>query len=140
MREVAHVAVAEDDPDMRGLVTAALRRDGYSVVDFADGAGLSSEVVEPSNGPIDLIVSDINMPLITGLAILRSLRESRSTLPVVLMTAFGDESLRREATQLGAVLFNKPFKLDELRSVVRALLESKRNCSSDRRSDAKLEP
>ena len=139
MREVAHVAVAEDDPDMRGLVTDALRRDGYSVVDFADGAGLNGAVVERANGPIDLIVSDINMPLMTGLAILRSLRESRSTLPVVLMTAFGDESLRREATRLGAVLFNKPFKIDELRSVVRRLLEQKRNSSSDRRSDAKLE-
>jgi DNA-binding response OmpR family regulator len=140
MRAVAHVAVAEDDPDMRGLVAEALRRDGYVVDDFADGGGLSSEVSEPSNGPIDLIVSDIHMPGVTGLAVLRALRESSSTfnLPVVLMTAFGDEPLRREATRLGAVLFNKPFELAELRRVVRSLLEKRASRSSDGQSDAKL--
>jgi DNA-binding response OmpR family regulator len=126
MGQVAHVAVAEDDPDMRGLVANALRRDGYQVVELEDGAGLRSEVAEPSSGPIDLIVSDIQMPVVNGLTVLRGLRESRSTVPVVLMTAFGDDSVRKEAVRLGAVVFSKPFKLDELRSTVRTLLEEAR--------------
>jgi DNA-binding response OmpR family regulator len=130
--------VAEDEPDIRELVAEALRRDGYIVDDFADGAGLSSEVNQPSTGPIDLIVSDIHMPVVTGLAVLRALRESSSTLPVVLMTAFGDELLRREASRLGAVLFSKPFELAELRSVVRALLAKRASHSSEEQTDAKL--
>jgi DNA-binding response OmpR family regulator len=124
--QVARVAVAEDDPDMRGLVADALRRDGYRVVEIADGSRLRREVAELSNGGVDLIVSDIRMPIVSGLEILRALREARSTIPVVLMTAFGDESTRREAVRLGAVVFSKPFKLDELRGVVRALLEGAR--------------
>lgn len=147
MRRVARVAVAEDDPDMRGLVADALRRDGYRIVDFADGAELSHEVVEPTGEPLDLIVSDIHMPLVTGLAVLRGLRESRSRVPVVLMTGFGDESVRAEAARLDAVLFDKPFRLEDLRSVVRRLLEDAGDAappsstvSSERRSDAKLAP
>jgi DNA-binding response OmpR family regulator len=66
------------------------------------------------------------MPFVDGLEVLRGLREARSTIPVVLMTAFGDESTRREAVQLGAIVFSKPFKLEELRGVVRALLEGAR--------------
>jgi DNA-binding response OmpR family regulator len=123
----ARVAVAEDDADMRALVADALRRDGYRVVELADGADLQSEVIgAASDGSVDLIVTDIRMPLVSGLEILRGLRESRSTIPVVLMTAFGDESTRREAVHLGAVVFSKPFKLDDLRRVVRALLDGAR--------------
>jgi DNA-binding response OmpR family regulator len=123
---------------MRGLVTEALRRDGYQVDDFADGADLSSEVSEPSTSPFDLIVSDVHMPYVTGLAVLRALRESSSNLPFVLMTAYGDDRLRREVSDLGAVLFNKPFEIAELRDVVRGLLERRASLSSAEQTDAKL--
>jgi two-component system response regulator PilR (NtrC family) len=126
MRGAARVAVAEDDPDMRRLVADALRRDGHSVVEVEDGARLQIEVAQVSSDAVDLIVSDIRMPLVTGLEILRNLREQRSKIPFVLMTAFGDEATRREAVQLGAIVFSKPFKLDELRGVVRALIEGTR--------------
>jgi DNA-binding response OmpR family regulator len=126
MREVARVALAEDDPDMRGLVADALRGDGYVVIEVADGADLKRELSELPNGKVDLIVSDIRIPLVTGLEILRSLREAQSNIPVVLMTAFGDEATRREAVRLGAIVFSKPFKLDQFRGVVRALLDGAR--------------
>jgi DNA-binding response OmpR family regulator len=126
MREVARVAVAEDDPDMRGLVGDALRRDGYTVIELADGADLKRELSERSEGPVDLVVSDIRIPLVTGLEILRSLRAARSAIPVVLMTAFGDEATRSEAVRLGAIVFSKPFKLEDLRGAVRALLAGAR--------------
>ena len=111
---------------MRGLVADALRKDGHSVVEIADGAALHDAVVEPCGRRIDLVVSDICMPIVTGLAVLRSLREAGSELPVVLMTGFGDDSLRREAAMLGAVLFDKPFKLAVLRAAVLALLDGSR--------------
>ena len=126
MQRAARVAVAEDNPDMRRLVADALRRDGYSVVELEDGARLQIEVAQLSSEAVDLIVSDVRMPLVTGLEILRDLRKLGSKTPFVLMTAFGDEATRREAVQLGAIVFSKPFKLDELRSVVRALIEGAR--------------
>jgi DNA-binding response OmpR family regulator len=125
MRVQPRVAVAEDDADMRGLVADVLRKDGYSVVELADGRGLRSELDEPSDGPLDLIVADVRMPIVSGIAVLRALREAGDARPVVLMTAFADESVRSQAALLGAILFNKPFRLDDLRGAVRALLARK---------------
>jgi DNA-binding response OmpR family regulator len=123
----AHVAVAEDDAEMRRLVAEALRRDGHDVVELADGGRLLVRLGAQyrAHGPaaaLDLVVTDIRMPVVTGLAIVRSLREAHNDVPVVLMTAFGDERTREEARSLGAVLLDKPFKLDELRRTVAGLL------------------
>ena len=115
------VAIAEDNTDMREMIAEALRKDGHNVVEVGDGAALRRELDEH---PLDLVISDICMPIVTGLAVLRSLRASGSPLPVVLMTAFSDASVREEAVTLGAVLFDKPFKLDALRTVVRTLLDT----------------
>ncbi len=122
MRVPSRVAVAEDDPDMRGLIADALRRDGHAVLEFENGAALQRAMQQTSDGPLDLVVSDVRMPLVSGLTVLRSARQAGSRVPFVLMTAFGDEGVRREAATLCAVLFNKPFKLDEIRRAVGALL------------------
>ncbi len=124
MRVAWRTAVADDDPDMRGLIADALRKDGHSVVELEDGAALRREVEGRSDPPLDLIVSDVRMPIVTGLAVLRTLRASGSTLPVILMTAFGDDAVQREAAALRALLFNKPFKVADLRVAVRSLLGS----------------
>lgn len=124
----ARIAVAEDDREMRSLVSEGLRRDGHDVTEIADGASLLVRIArqyrikEPAER-LDLVVSDIRMPVIGGLAILKGLRDAHCTTPVILMTAFGDEATRREAETLGAVLFDKPFKLGVLRQAVRNLLE-----------------
>jgi DNA-binding response OmpR family regulator len=124
----ACVVVAEDDSEMRSLVAESLRRDAHEVIEVADGArllvriGRQYRVYEPERR-IDLIVTDLRMPVVTGLAILRGLRAASCTTPVILMTAFGDEQVRREAAELGAVLLDKPFAMTELRGIARELLE-----------------
>jgi CheY-like chemotaxis protein len=71
----------------------------------------------------DLIVSDICMPGMTGLEVLARVRASSIHLPVVLITAFGDEQTRNRAAALGGtVLFSKPFDMDDLRTAVMFLL------------------
>lgn len=116
----ACIAVAEDDEDMRTLVAEAFRRDGQRVIEFANGLQLLMRLAhgyrrcEP-HPHIDLIVSDVRMPTMTGLEILRGLREGRCTTPVILMTAFGDPGMRREAQSLGATLLDKPLAIDDLR-------------------------
>jgi DNA-binding response OmpR family regulator len=121
------VLVAEDDPDMRHLVVEAMRKDGYIVAEAPDGGRMLVTLArefDPRTGaqPTDLVVSDIRMPVCNGLQILEQLRAARWRIPVVLMTAFGDASTRERARSLGAVLFDKPFDLDDLRTAVAALL------------------
>jgi len=127
VKQAARIVVAEDDAQMRRVVAEALRADGHHVIELVDGAQLLIRIArqyrrsEPAEN-IDLIVSDIRMPVITGLAILRGLRDAHCKTPVILMTAFGDEPTRRAAEELGAYLFDKPFKMSQLRTVVRAML------------------
>jgi CheY-like chemotaxis protein len=125
------ILVAEDDAEMRRLVTDALREDGYEVVELADGGRLLVDIAarlkaapEGDYEDIDLIVSDIRMPICTGLQILEALRQAHWRTPVILMTAFGDKATRRQAESLRAVLFDKPFDLDDLRTAVANLLPS----------------
>ncbi len=121
------VAVAEDDEDMRTIVADALRRDGHDVITLRNGAELLIRIarqfrrLEPAD-PLDLLVSDLRMPVITGLEILRGVRNAHLRMPVILMTAFGDALTRREVESLDAVLLDKPLSLGALRSEVLRLL------------------
>jgi DNA-binding response OmpR family regulator len=119
------VLVAEDDHEMRRLVADALRRDGYDVDELADGGRLLVRIALGRAEPdlaVALIVSDIRMPGCSGLDVLQGLRDEDWRMPVILMTAFGDDEVRERATGLGATLFDKPFALGDLRAAVRALL------------------
>jgi len=110
---------------MRTLVVEALRRDGYEVTDVADGGQLLAWI--QASGPVprfDLIVSDIRLPHCSGLSVLATVRRAQWALPVVLMTAFSDPETRRLVESLGAILFDKPFALDDLRTAVANLLPS----------------
>ena len=119
------VLVAEDDVEMRRLLVEALRADGYDVREAADGGRLLVEITAQYAHPeleVDLIVSDIRMPVCTGLEILRGLRTAHWLTPVILMTAFGDDDTRADAESLGAILFDKPFAIDDLRTAVMNLV------------------
>ena len=70
------------------------------------------------------IVSDIRLPHCSGLSVLATVRRAQWALPVVLMTAFSDPETRRLVESLGAILFDKPFALDDLRTAVANLLPS----------------
>ena len=118
----ATVLVADDDEDLRALVVATLRADGYTVLEARDGVELLDHLVRavdvPSERP-DVVVTDVRMPNLSGLGVLESLRRAHMALPVVVMTVFADESVRTMARRLGAVgLLKKPFDFDDLRTAV----------------------
>ena len=122
------VLVADDDVEMRRLVAESLRKDDYDVVEESDGGRLLVRIAAihalgETSDPVDLIVSDIRMPVCSGRDILKGLRDAHWETPVVLMTAFGDDETRARAEKLGALLFDKPFYMSTLRIVVRDLLE-----------------
>ena len=132
------VLLAEDDPEMRELVAAKLRLDGHDVVAVPDGGRLlvriaNAYVGEHAHDAFALIVSDIRMPVCSGLSILEGLRKAHWSTPVILMTAFGDEATRARAATLDAVLFDKPFDVDDLRTAALYLLD-RADCASQRSS------
>ena len=118
----AHVLLAEDDRELRRLLAAKLRKEGYVVKEAGTGFELLEHLgaVTLRNQAFDLIVTDIRMPGLTGLSVVEGLRNgfkpgSRGT-PVILITAFGDEETHAEAKRLGTVIFDKPFDLDDFRT------------------------
>lgn len=126
-RERAYrVVVAEDDPEMRGLLASALRGDGYTVVEVDSGLALIDAVRIAHAKPesVDLLVSDIRMPGATGLEVAQTVRRLGWSIPVLLVTAFGDEETLNRAVAGGATMvISKPLDLDDLRIAVRHLLE-----------------
>jgi len=118
-----HILLAEDDPAMRELVATALCRDGYDVSEVPDGGRLLTRIAGTyltgtADLAYDLVISDIRMPVCDGLKMLEGLRKAEWSLPVILMTAFGDASTHSRAEALGAALFDKPFDIDDLRTAV----------------------
>jgi len=123
----ARIIVAEDDFEMRRLVADCLRKEGYEVHEVADGAELllrieDSFFLRSAPAPVDLVVTDIRMPVYTGLELVKAMREAGLTMPAIIMTAFGTTETREQAEALNAVLLDKPFKLEELRTLVQRLL------------------
>ncbi len=117
-----NILIADDDDDMRALMATTLRNDGYSVVEASDGAQLL-EILRDAMDDVrvrpDILVTDIKMPRLSGLGVLQALRRARVRMPVILVTAFSDESMHTVAKRLGAVgVLQKPFDVDDLRTVV----------------------
>ena len=119
------VLVAEDDQAMRNLLVEQLRKRGYDVIEAANGIEVLEILTKslPGENAIDLIVSDIRMPGVTGLEILAGLRSSQWSTRVILITAFGDARTHAEAARLGVLrVFDKPFKLADLIATVAGVL------------------
>jgi len=126
------VLLAEDDVDVRRLVTTALRKDGWSVVEARDGVDLLEQIgsallfgnLRGEMAPVGLVISDVKMPGHDGLEVLAHLRRSEIDVAVVLMTAYPDDVTRGRAESLGVEAFlPKPFDIDHLRDVVRDILQ-----------------
>ena len=117
----AHLLVVEDDGEMRNLVARLLREGGFRVSTARDGREMW-EVVESPAGAPDLVLLDVMLPGASGLDLLRRLRE-RGRLPVMMLTARGEEMDRVLGLELGADDYvAKPFAPRELVARVRALL------------------
>jgi len=123
------VLLAEDDKEMRRLLTHALRDNGYDVVACPDGMAMLTHLADfllPEElGPeqFDLIISDIRMPGISGMEVLEGKPRQRNFPPMILITAFGDDETHALAAQFGAAaMFDKPFDVDDLMGTVRSIL------------------
>jgi CheY-like chemotaxis protein len=122
------IVVAEDDTEMRRLVSEALRKDGHEVLEVADGAGLLDVLTRVTGADavhhaFDLVVSDDRMPIRGGLDVLEQLATAQLRPAFIVMTAFANEDTRRRTERLGGTLLEKPLMLNALREAVAGLLQ-----------------
>jgi CheY-like chemotaxis protein len=118
-----YILVVDDEPDVESLFRQQFRRDiraGRFVMDFAPSApaalARAAEIAEPS---LILILSDINMPGMSGLEMLPQVRAQRPAVPVIMITAYGDAETRRTAIERGAEgLLTKPIDFAILRQEI----------------------
>jgi CheY-like chemotaxis protein len=120
-KRTRRVLLAEDDDEMRQLLSSTLRVEGYQITECAHGVKLAWLLETPSTGsvqPYDIVVSDIRMPGLTALEVMEGLR-SQNWPPVILITAFGDAETHETARKLGAVaVLDKPFEMGDFIDVV----------------------
>lgn len=115
------ILLVDDDTSIRSLSAHVLTTSGYQVDTAEDGAG-GWEALHASN--YDLLITDHNMPKVTGVELVRKLRSARMTLPVVLTTGtVPAEALSRPSLRLAATLL-KPFTMEELLQTVERVLRA----------------
>jgi two-component system response regulator PilR (NtrC family) len=118
---VPRVLVVDDERSMRELLEIVLRREGYEVLTADNGRAALSTLERQS---VDLLISDIKMPDMTGVEVLRAARGIDPDMLAIMITAFASTETAVEALRLGAHDYiSKPFKVDELKLRVRKALE-----------------
>ena len=115
------ILIADDEERIRRLVSDFLRRDGYTVLQAADG-GQAMELIDQKLGSIDLIILDVMMPVYDGWSVLRHIRSKNTEVPVMMLTARTEENDEVFGFDLGADDYiTKPFSPIVLSARVRAI-------------------
>ena len=118
----ATILAVDDDQAVLGMVDQCLRMAGYEVL-LADGGRNAIATFETSERPVDLLLTDVIMPDLTGPVVAERLRKRRPDLPVLFISGFHDADLvQRFVTSKGFTLLPKPFTMEALLRVVEQAL------------------
>ncbi|NPU84714.1 MAG: sigma-54-dependent Fis family transcriptional regulator [Syntrophaceae bacterium] len=121
--EATHVLVVDDDPSMRDALSESLEICGFEVDTAEDGAVALNMFAD--GGKYDVVVTDMRMPRLGGMDVLREIKRRSPGTPVILATAYGTVNTAVEAMKEGASEFiTKPFTLDDLEFIIRNVLAS----------------
>ena len=117
------ILVVDDEPDVEFLFRQQFRRDLRAdrfAMEFAQSAPIALQcIADAGDRPLILILSDINMPGMSGLELLPKAKAMRPDVPIIMVTAYGDAETRRKALENGAeVLLTKPIDFGTLRSEI----------------------
>jgi len=123
-----HVLVVDDEPDVEVLFRQQFRRDlraGRFTMDFAQSARTALQrIADAGDRSLILILSDINMPGMSGLELLPKAKAMRPDVPIIMITAYGDAETKRKALENGAeTLLTKPIDFGSLRSEIETRVE-----------------
>ena len=123
---MSRVLIADDEESMRTLVARAIAIDGHDIVTAEDGAE-ALDILTRENGAFDLLLSDIQMPIMDGIALALSAARDFPELTILLMTGFAHQ--RERASNLSAIahgVITKPFSVADIRTAVADALASKK--------------
>jgi len=119
---MAKILIAEDDPMIRDLVARALNEDGHELTAASDGAA-ALDALNGRNGDFDLLLTDVKMPVMDGIALALAAGRDHPNVAIMLMTGFADQ--RERAHGLDALVHDviaKPFSVDQIKGAVREAL------------------
>lgn len=115
---MARILIADDEESMRLLVGRAIAMDGHEIVTAEDGAE-ALEILTEQSGAFDLLLTDIKMPVMDGIALALAVARDFPELTILLMTGYADQ--RERATGLNAIVHDvvtKPFSVADIRTAV----------------------
>ena len=124
---MARVLIADDEEPMRLLVSRAIAMDGHDITTAQDGAE-ALEILTREDGRFDLLLTDIKMPIMDGIALALSVARDFPDLTILLMTGFADQ--RERASGLNAIVHDvvtKPFSVADIRAAVTDALAPKKD-------------
>ena len=122
---MARILLAEDDDTIRELLARALTDDGHQLTAAADGAA-ALEALNGRHGHFDLLLSDVKMPVMDGIALALAAGRDHPGLPIMLMTGYADQ--RERAHGLDALVHDviaKPFTVEQIKAAVREALATR---------------
>jgi two-component system response regulator PilR (NtrC family) len=119
------ILVVDDERSMREMLEIFLGREGYEVAGYSSASDALADLAEDQN--FDLIITDINMPGLTGLDLLKTISQFEKDIPVIMITAYGSPDSAVEAMKLGAVDYiTKPFRIEEIKARISAVVERRK--------------
>lgn len=120
-----HILVVDDNPEHREALARIFGRHGYRATVAADGAEALGILAEAD---VDLVITDLRMPRVGGLALLREIQKHHPGIPVIIITAYGDSISAIEAAGWGAAAFlQKPIRRDQILGVAARALGQRGN-------------
>lgn len=124
------IMIVDDEPDVVDLFRQRFRREvrrGQYVLHFAASGEEGLRLLDEIHPELIVILSDINMPGMDGLQLLRAIKTRRPELPVLMVTAYGDDARKRRAAELGAAAFlAKPVDFERLKQQLLELMPGDR--------------
>jgi DNA-binding response OmpR family regulator len=120
---MVRIMIIEDDEAMRSLLEDFFEEEGFETDSASNGADALRIL---SKDHLDLIITDIRMPGLTGLDILPRLRRLKPETSIIVMTAYGSEDVRRRSLDRGATTYlEKPIHLSQLRTLIHEMVSTK---------------
>lgn len=123
-RTGSRIIVVDDEPGMREFLEIMLQKDGYEVLTASDGPEALDRI---ENDLYDLAIVDIQMPMMNGIEVLKKINDCSPETTVIMITAYASHETAIEAMKLGAYDYiTKPFKIDEIKLVIKKALDKKK--------------
>lgn len=121
---MAHVLAVDDSPSIRQMIKMVLGPAGHTIIEAGDGA---EGLAKAKSGPVNLVITDLNMPVMNGLEMIKHLRglPSLTGVPILFLSTESDEGVKQQAKAAGATgWITKPFKPEQLLAVVAKLVRT----------------